>query len=75
MHVSEACSGPSASTLLIASAASRRVLLHECLASMREMGYIYAIIGQAGPREFFEKACGALAVPEGWPKYDGGRMK
>jgi len=44
-------------------------LLHECLASMREMGYIYAIIGQAGPRQFFEKACGALAVPEDWPKY------
>jgi len=45
------------------------VLLHECLSSMREMGYIYAIIGQAGPRRFFEKACGALAVPEDWPKY------
>ena len=45
------------------------VLLHECLASMREMGYIYAIIGQAGPRAFFEKACGAMAVPEDWPKY------
>jgi ribosomal protein S18 acetylase RimI-like enzyme len=44
-------------------------LLLECLASMREMGYIYAIIGQAGPREFFEKACGAMAVPEDWPQY------
>jgi GNAT superfamily N-acetyltransferase len=44
-------------------------LLLECLASMREMGYIYAIIGQAGPREFFKKVCGALAVPEDWPKY------
>ncbi|MCJ7490770.1 MAG: GNAT family N-acetyltransferase [Dehalococcoidia bacterium] len=46
-------------------------LLLESLASMREMGYIYAIIGQAGPRRFFEKACGALAVPEDWPKYVG----
>ena len=46
-------------------------LLLESLASMREMGYIYAIIGQAGPRGFFEKACGALAVPEDWPKYVG----
>ena len=44
-------------------------LLLRCLESMREMGYIYAIIGQAGPRLFFEKACGAISVPEDWPKY------
>jgi N-acetylglutamate synthase-like GNAT family acetyltransferase len=44
-------------------------LLLECLASMKAMGYIYAIIGQAGPRAFFEKTCGAVAVPEDWPKY------
>jgi hypothetical protein len=35
------------------------------------MGYIYAIIGQAGPRAFFEKACGALAVPGDWPRFLG----
>jgi GNAT superfamily N-acetyltransferase len=46
-------------------------LLLESLASMREMGYIYAIIGQAGPRAFFEKACGALAVPGDWPRFLG----
>jgi GNAT superfamily N-acetyltransferase len=44
-------------------------LLMKCLEAMREMGYIYAIIGQAGPREFFEKVCGAIAVPEHWPSY------
>jgi GNAT superfamily N-acetyltransferase len=44
-------------------------LLMRCLEAMREMGYIYAIIGQAGPREFFEKVCGAIAVPEHWPSY------
>jgi GNAT superfamily N-acetyltransferase len=44
-------------------------LLLECLTSMKAMGYIYAIIGQAGPRTFFEKTCGAVAVPEDWPKY------
>ncbi len=45
------------------------VLLLESLASMKAMGYIYAIIGLAGPRAFFEKTCGAVAVPEDWPKY------
>jgi N-acetylglutamate synthase-like GNAT family acetyltransferase len=44
-------------------------LLLESLASMKAMGYIYAIIGLAGPRAFFEKTCGAVAVPEDWPKY------
>lgn len=44
-------------------------LLLKCLESMRAEGYIYAVIGQAGPREFFEKACGAMAVPENWPSY------
>jgi len=44
-------------------------LLLKCLWSMREMGYIYAIIGLAGPREFFEKSCGAIAVPDDWPQY------
>lgn len=44
-------------------------LLMRCLEAMREMGYIYAVIGQAGPREFFEKVCGAIAVPEHWPSY------
>lgn len=46
-------------------------LLLKCLEAMRDMGYIYAIIGQAGPREFFEKVCGAIAVPEHWPSYLG----
>lgn len=44
-------------------------LLLRCLEAMRAEGYIYAIIGLAGPRRFFEKACGAIAVPEDWPKY------
>ncbi len=36
---------------------------------MRAIGCIYAIIGQTGPRLFFERTCGALPVPEDWPKY------
>ena len=33
-----------------------KVLLIKALESMREMGYVYAIIGGVGPAEFYEKA-------------------
>lgn len=38
-------------------------LLHTCLYEMEKIGYDYAIIGQAGPIEFYEKSCGAKVVP------------
>lgn len=38
-------------------------LLHYCLREMKEKGYEYAIIGQAGPLEFYEKACNAFIIP------------
>jgi GNAT superfamily N-acetyltransferase len=44
-------------------------LLLSCLDSMKALGYLYAIIGLAGPRLFFKKTCGAVPVPEDWPKY------
>ena len=37
-------------------------LLMVALESMREMGYAYAIIGGVGPREFYEKTCGAVEI-------------
>jgi ribosomal protein S18 acetylase RimI-like enzyme len=39
-----------------------KALLFKCLESMREMGYAYAVIGGVGPREFYEKACGATMI-------------
>jgi ribosomal protein S18 acetylase RimI-like enzyme len=39
-----------------------KALLFLCLESMQEMGYAYAIIGGVGPREFYEKACGATII-------------
>ncbi|OCA90030.1 GNAT family N-acetyltransferase [Pradoshia sp. D12] len=39
------------------------ILLHHCLREMQEIGYEYAIIGQAGPLEFYEKACNAVVIP------------
>ena len=38
-------------------------LLFRCLQALREDGYAYAIIGGVGPREFYEKACGAIEIP------------
>ncbi|WP_264737514.1 GNAT family N-acetyltransferase [Cytobacillus firmus] len=38
-------------------------LLHHCLRDMKEIGYEYAIIGGAGPIEFYEKACRAVVIP------------
>lgn len=37
-------------------------LLFRCLESMREMGYAYAIIGGAGPDDFYAKVCGATVI-------------
>ncbi|WP_242486886.1 GNAT family N-acetyltransferase [Peribacillus sp. TH16] len=38
-------------------------LLHNCLKDMSDVGYEYAIIGAAGPIEFYEKACNAVVIP------------
>jgi len=41
-----------------------------CLASLRalrELGYAYAIIGSAGPTDFYEKCCGATSIPDSDP--------
>ncbi len=30
---------------------------------MAALGYAYAVIGGVGPAEFYEKVCGAFAIP------------
>jgi len=37
-------------------------LLLKCLEAMREDGYGYAIIGSAGPMDFYAKCCGARVI-------------
>ncbi|MFJ7950687.1 GNAT family N-acetyltransferase [Lysinibacillus sp. NPDC096418] len=37
-------------------------LLHLCLVEMKERGYEYAIIGEVGPLEFYEKSCNAVVI-------------
>ena len=40
-----------------------KALLFKSLEALREIGYAYAVIGGVGPREFYEKACGAVEIP------------
>lgn len=40
-----------------------KALLLKSLEALRDIGYAYAFIGGVGPREFYEKACGAIEIP------------
>ena len=40
-----------------------RALLLRSLEAMRELGYVYAIIGGVGPAAFYEKCVGARLIP------------
>jgi predicted N-acetyltransferase YhbS len=44
-----------------------KALLIACLWGLREMGYVYAVIGGAGPTEFYERAVGAIIIPDSVP--------
>ena len=40
-----------------------KALLMRSLESLMDEGYAYAVIGGVGPREFYEKVCGAIEIP------------
>jgi predicted N-acetyltransferase YhbS len=42
-------------------------LLLACLHAMLADGYGYAIIGAAGPTEFYDKTVGAITIEDSWP--------
>jgi GNAT superfamily N-acetyltransferase len=42
-------------------------LLLACLWGLRDMGYVYGIIGGAGPTEFYQRIAGATAIPGSSP--------
>lgn len=44
-----------------------KALLFACLWGLREMGYAYAVIGAAGPVEFYAKTVGATVIPDSSP--------
>jgi predicted N-acetyltransferase YhbS len=44
-----------------------KALLLASLSSLRDMGYVYAIIGAAGPVRFYQKTVGAIIIPDSEP--------
>ena len=57
-------------TGVIPSARGRGVgkaLLLASLEGLREMGYVYAIIGAAGPVRFYQRTVGAIIIPDSEP--------
>lgn len=46
-----------------------KALLLKTLNAMYTEGYAYAIIGSAGPVSYYEKCCGAAAIPDSTPGY------
>ena len=44
-----------------------KALLISALAALREMGYVYAIVGAAGPVRFYQKTVGAIVIPDSEP--------
>ena len=43
------------------------VAMLECLYAMKEMGYGYAIVGDAGPVDYYVKTVGATVIPDSTP--------
>lgn len=52
-----------------------KALLVASLWSLREMGYVYAIIGAAGPIDFYQKTVGAIIIPDSQPGIYVDRLK
>jgi len=44
-----------------------KALLLSSLVGLRELGYVYAIIGGVGPVRFYQKAVGAIVIPDSEP--------
>ena len=44
-----------------------KALLIASLWGLHELGYVYAIIGHAGPTAFYQKAVGAIVIPDSDP--------
>jgi GNAT superfamily N-acetyltransferase len=44
-----------------------KALLIAALWGLRELGYVYGMIGAAGPVEFYEKEVGAILIPDSEP--------
>lgn len=52
-----------------------KALVLASLWGLREMGYVYGIIGGVGPVEFYEKIVGAIVIPDSSPGIYSGPLK
>lgn len=50
-------------------------LLLACLQGLRELGYVYAVIGGAGPTDFYSKAVGAVPITTEGPSFYSDRLE
>lgn len=44
-----------------------KALLTAAMWGLADLGYVYGIIGAAGPSAFYEKTVGAIPIPNSWP--------
>lgn len=54
--------GPTGVRANLRGSGAGAALLLRCLDGMRQLGYAYAIIGGAGPSEFYQRVCGAVPI-------------
>ena len=59
--------GPTAVIPEMQSKGVGRALLLASLWGLREMGYVYGVIGGVGPIEFYQKAVNAMVIPDSDP--------
>lgn len=59
--------GPTGVSEQMRGAGVGKALYLSCLCAMKEQGYGYAIVGSAGPTEFYAKTSGAVEIPDCWP--------
>lgn len=52
-----------------------KALLYACLDAMRADGYAYAVIGGAGPTDFYAKCVGAVPIPGSVPGIYKGMLR
>lgn len=52
-----------------------KALFLAALEGLRELGYAYAVIGGAGPVEFYAKTAGAIPIPDSSPGIYRGMLK
>ncbi len=59
--------GPTGVAEAVRGKGAGKALLLASLWGLREMGYVYGIIGNAGPVRFYQRTVGAIIIPDSEP--------